>query len=340
MQKKKLLGLTLSELSEITNSLQLPSYTARQFATWIYKKNIKEIALMSDIAIKNRQLLSQHFQVGGYEPIGVATSVDGTKKYLFETNNHRYIETVYIPDNDRATLCISSQAGCKMGCKFCMTARQGFNGHLTASDIINQIRSIPEFNKLTNIVFMGMGEPLDNINEVMKTIDILTSDYGYGWAPKRITVSTIGVLPNLGRFLEACKCHLAISLHSPFPDERKKIMPVEQIYPIKQIIQELKKHQFNQHRRLSFEYIVFKGFNDSSRHVKELARLLNGLNCRINLIRFHQIPNSELQAPDDDTMKRFTKQLNEKGIITTIRASRGQDIWAACGLLSTKAMQG
>ncbi len=340
MQKKKLLGLTLNELSEITHSLNLPAYTARQVANWIYKKNVNDIALMSDIALKNRQLLSQHFQVGGYDPIGVASSVDGTKKYLFEVSNHRFIEAVYIPDDDRATLCVSSQAGCKMGCKFCMTARQGFNGQLMASDIINQVRSIPEYNKLTNIVFMGMGEPLDNIDEVLKAIEILTSDYGYGWAPKRITVSTIGVLPNLKRFLETSKCHLAISLHSPFPEERRKIMPIEQTYPIKQVLTELKKYQFNQHRRLSFEYIVFKGFNDTPRHVKELARLLNGLNCRINLIRFHQIPNSDLQAPDDNTINTFARQLNEKGIITTIRASRGQDIWAACGLLSTKAMEG
>jgi 23S rRNA (adenine2503-C2)-methyltransferase len=338
MEKIKLLGLTLQDLSALTRQWDMPSYTARQIAHWIYRKHVTDIAAMTDIAEKNRQLLSNYCEVGAYEPIEGVESVDGTRKYLFKAGANRFIESVFIPDDDRATLCVSSQAGCRMGCKFCLTGKQGFNGHLTATDIINQIRSVPESGRLTNIVFMGMGEPLDNYEEVMKSLEILTSDYGYGWSPKRITVSTVGIIPTMQRFLNESKCHLAISLHSPFHEERLQLMPVEKAYPIEQVIDALRQYDFNQQRRLSFEYIMLKGINDTPRHVKGLTRLLNGLKCRINLIRYHAIPGVEWQTSDDATIYAFQQQLKSKGIITTLRASRGQDIWAACGMLSTDAL--
>lgn len=338
MEKIKLLGLTIGELGDWVKEWQLPSYTAQQIARWIYHRRANDIAVMTDISAKNRQLLSERCEIGVYPPIEVVTSADGTRKYLFKAGANRFVESVFIPDDDRATLCVSSQAGCRMGCRFCLTGKQGFNGHLTATDIINQVRSIPESEQLTNLVFMGMGEPLDNYEEVKKSLDILTSVWGFGWSPRRITVSTIGVIPTMIRFLNESKCHLAISLHSPFHEERMRLMPVEKAYPIEQVVNELKKFDFNQQRRLSFEYIMLKGVNDTPRHVKGLVRLLNGLKCRINLIRYHAIPGEEWQTSDDTSILAFQKQLKDKGIITTLRASRGQDIWAACGMLSTDTL--
>lgn len=338
MEKIKLLGLTLPELTDRVKAWGLPSYTAQQLARWIYQRQVNDLGVMTDISVKNRQWLAERCEIGAYPPLEVVASVDGTRKYLFKAGANRFIESVYIPDDDRAALCVSSQAGCRMGCKFCLTGKQGFNGHLSATDIINQIWSIPESRQLTNIVFMGMGEPLDNYEEVKKSLDILTSAYGFGWSPRRITVSTVGVIPTMIRFLNESKCHLAISLHTPFHEERLRIMPVEKAYPIEQVVKELRKFDFSQQRRLSFEYIMLKGINDTPRHVKGLVRLLNGLKCRINLIRYHAIPGEEWQTSDDATIFSFQNQLKEKGIITTLRASRGQDIWAACGMLSTDAL--
>lgn len=336
--KQELLGKTLTELQDIVTNLGLPKFTAKQIADWLYKKNISDIDEMSNLSKKARQLLNENFEIGYVAPIKVQTSVDGTKKYLYPTNTDKFIETAYIPDGDRATLCVSSQIGCKMGCLFCMTAKQGFQGQLTTGQIINQIKSLPEFDKLTNIVYMGMGEPFDNLDGVMKSTEILTSDYGFGWSPKRITVSTIGIIPAMKTFLTNSRCHLAISLHTPFDDERKEIMPIQNVYSISNVIDELRSFEFTQHRRVSFEYIMFKGVNDGAKHVKELARLLNGLNCRINLIRFHPIPGTPLEGTPIEQMEIFRDQLISKGIMTTIRKSRGEDIFAACGLLSTKEL--
>ena len=284
-------------------------------------------------------MLSAKYTVGLSKPERVSESADGTKKYLFPVANNRFVEAAYIPDDDRATLCVSSQSGCKMGCLFCMTAKQGFQGNLSAGEILNQLRSIPEFKNVTNIVYMGMGEPLDNLENVLKSLEILTSKWGMGWSTKRITVSTIGLIPAMKQFLEKSNCHLAISLHTPFDDERRMLMPIQNVYPIADVVDELKKYRFSDHHRVSFEYIMFDGLNDTPRHVKELVKLLNGINCRINLIRFHPIPDSPLRTSPDERIIQFRDSLTAKGIFTTIRASRGQDIQAACGLLSTKALQ-
>jgi 23S rRNA (adenine2503-C2)-methyltransferase len=316
----------------------LPGFTAKQIAEWLYKKDVRSIMDMTNISVKNRNTLSEQYEVGRVAPCKVQTSVDGTKKYLFSSAGGRYIEAAYIPETKRATLCVSSQVGCKMGCLFCMTGQQGFQSHLTAGEIVNQIQSLPEFGQITNVVYMGMGEPFDNIEEVLKSLEILTSDYGYAWSPKRITVSSIGIIPGLKEFLTHSKCHLAISLHSPFDEERLKLMPVQHVYPIGEVLKVIRAFDFGLQRRVSFEYIMFKGLNDTPAHVKKLAKLLNGLHCRINLIRFHPIPNTPLEGSDDATIKYFQEGLEDKGIITTIRASRGLDIFAACGLLSTKEL--
>ncbi len=339
MAKEWLFGKTLPELTETVRELGMPRFAAAQIASWLYKKRADSIAQMTDLSLRNRTALEERFELGLLPPRSVATSADSTKKYLFDTLQGRFIESAYIPDGDRATLCVSSQAGCRMGCRFCMTARQGFQHHLTAGEILNQIRSIPESASLTNVVYMGMGEPLDNLQEVLRSLEILTAGWGYGWSPTRITLSTIGVLPALREFLEHSSVHLAVSLHNPFPAERAEIMPAQKAYPIEQVVALLKEYDFSHQRRVSFEYIVLQGMNDSPAHIKELARLLDGLKCRINLIRFHAIPGSPYVSPNEAAMVRFRDTLSRKGIITTIRASRGEDIQAACGLLSTKELQ-
>ncbi|HBI80537.1 MAG TPA: 23S rRNA (adenine(2503)-C(2))-methyltransferase RlmN [Bacteroidales bacterium] len=334
-----LYGKTLSELKSIVDAEGLPSFTANQIADWMYHHHAESIDEMTNLSKKNREILAAKYIVGLTKPERVSESADGTKKYLFLVGSNRYIEAAYIPESDRATLCVSSQLGCKMGCLFCMTARQGFQGNLTAGEILNQLRSIPEFTRVTNVVYMGMGEPFDNLENVMKSLEILTSKWGMGWSARRITVSTIGLIPAMKQYIEQTSCHLAISLHTPFDEERRMLMPIQNVYPIADVIAELKKYRFSDHRRLSFEYIMFDGLNDTPRHVKELVRLLNGLTCRINLIRFHPIPNSPLHTSPDERIFQFRDLLTAKGIFTTIRASRGQDIQAACGLLSTKALQ-
>ena len=331
-------GKTLPELQEIVVELGLPKFTAKQIADWLYKKQITSISEMSNLSIKTRELLSGRFEFGLTSYTKVQTSIDGTRKYLFPTIQHKFIETAMIPERDRKTVCVSSQVGCKMGCLFCFTAKQGFQGQLSAGEIVNQVRSIDEVNEVSNIVYMGMGEPFDNLEEVLKSLEILTSDWGFGMSPRRITVSTIGIIPGMLTFLEKSAAHLAVSLHTPFHEERQKLMPVQVAYPVEDVVKEIKSWDFGRQRRVSFEYIVFKGLNDSAEHVKELARLLSGLKCRINLIRFHPVPGTPLKSPDDATIQRFKDALNNKGILTTVRASRGQDIYAACGLLSTKEL--
>jgi 23S rRNA (adenine2503-C2)-methyltransferase len=338
LKKQVLYGKNLTELKVVTSALGLPAFNAKQISEWLYKKNIVSIDGMTNLSVKARELLKENYELGIVPPSKVQTSVDGTKKYLFTTSNGKFIEAAYIPDRDRATLCVSSQVGCKMGCLFCMTAKQGFQGNLSSAEILNQVVSLPERDKLTNLVYMGMGEPFDNLKEVLRSLEILTSEEGFGWSPKRITVSTIGIIPGMKEFLEKSKCHLAISLHTPFDEERRKLMPVEHVYPMKEVLNEIRSFDFGLQRRVSFEYIVFKNLNDTPRHVQEMARILNGIRCRVNLIRFHPVPGTPLEGSDDETVQAFKDALNAKGIITTIRASRGQDIYAACGLLSTKEL--
>jgi 23S rRNA (adenine2503-C2)-methyltransferase len=335
MQKEKLYGKTLNELIAVTKRISLPGFAAKQIADWLYKKEIQSIDEMSNLSIKTRELLSAEYEIGLSAPVNEAKSLDGTKKYLYNVLNDKFIETAYIPDDDRATICVSSQAGCKMGCIFCMTGKQGFQGNLSSNEILNQFRSLPEFRSLTNMVYMGMGEPLDNITEVLKSLDILTNEWGYAWSPTRITVSTVGLVAGIKEFLEKSRCHLAVSLHSPFDEERRKLMPVQRTNTVREVLDIIRNFDFNSQRRVSFEYILFKGVNDTPDHIKELARILNGIKCRINIIRFHPIPGSDFQSPNLGATINFKEALNAKGILTTIRASRGVDIQAACGLLST-----
>lgn len=338
-QKQPLLGMTLFELQGVAAELGMPKFAAKQLASWLYDKKVTSIDEMTNLSLRHRELLKERYEVGASAPVEAVRSVDGTVKYLFKTPEGRFIESVYIPDEDRATLCVSSQVGCKMNCLFCMTGKQGFSANLTVNQILNQIYSIPERDTLTNVVFMGMGEPLDNLDNVLGALTILTADYGYKWSPKRITVSTVGLRKGLRRFIEESDCHLAISLHSPFPEQRSMLMPAEKSFSIMEVVDLLQDYDFSKQRRLSFEYIMFKGVNDSQIYAKELVRLLRGVDCRINLIRFHAIPGVDLEGSSMEHMTAFRDYLTNHGVFTTIRASRGEDIFAACGMLSTKRMQ-
>lgn len=345
MNKKNLLGMTLPELKQVAVSLGMPSFTGGQMAKWLYTQHVSSIDEMTNISKANREKLNERYQIGCAKPIDAQHSKDGTIKYLFPVTttagtdsvpgSTKFVETVYIPENDRATLCVSCEVGCKMNCLFCQTGKQGFEGYLTATDILNQIYSLPERDKLTNIVFMGQGEPMDNLDNVLRATEILTASYGYAWSPKRITVSSVGLKDKLKRFLEESQCHVAISLHSPLHEQRQELMPAERGMAIEDIVELLRNYDFSHQRRLSFEYIVFGGLNDSQAHAQAIVRLLHGLECRVNLIRFHQIPHVPLHGASEEKMENFRDYLTQHGIYTTIRASRGQDIFAACGLLST-----
>lgn len=349
-----LFGQTLSQLQQLCNQLELPRYAARQLCDWLYKKRVERIDNMTNLSLAARRKLADTVELRHMRPITSQTSGDGTRKYLFDDDEQRHaVEAVFIPDDDRATLCVSCQRGCKMGCRFCVTGQQGFHGNLTTGEILDQLFAVenpsipptlepsnPQTLKpsnprpITNIVFMGMGEPMDNLDSVLAATEILTADWGLGWSPKRITVSSVGITPMLRRFLDESRCHLAISLHNPFGDERQQMMPMEKAYPIADTIELLRQYDWSGQRRISFEYIMFDGLNDSRRHADGLLRLLKGLPCRVNLIRFHTSPDMPYRTASDATIRSFQEYLNRHGVTCTLRASRGEDIMAACGLLA------
>ncbi len=334
-QKKRLLGLTMTELKSVVATFGMPAFTAKQIAQWLYVKHVHSIDDMTNLSKQSRQKLAEEYEVGIKAPLQSQHSKDGTVKYLFPALDNQFVETVYIPDHDRATVCVSCQVGCKMNCLFCQTGKQGWHGDLTTADILNQIYALPGVDQLTNIVFMGQGEPMDNLDAVLRATEIMTAEWGFAWSPKRITVSSVGVRGKLKRFLDESACHIAISMHTPLHEQRLKLMPAEKAMPLSETIALLRQYDFTHQRRCSFEYICFGGLNDSPLYAREIVRLLEGLECRVNLIRFHEIPDVNLPSSDEKRMEALRDYLTAHGITTTIRASRGQDILAACGLLST-----
>ena len=329
-----LLGKTPSELKEAALKAGLPSYAGKQLAQWIYARRVRSFDEMTNISKAGREKLKEMYDLGVVLPSACQESSDGTRKYLFPVGEGNSVEAVMIPDDDRKTLCVSSQAGCRMGCRFCMTGRQGFHGNLSVSLILSQFIAIDESAGLTNAVFMGMGEPLDNFDNVMKAIEVLTADWGFAWSPKRITLSSIGVIPALKKYLDGCRCHVAVSLHNPFGEERAQMMPVQKAWDIREVVELLRQYDFTGQRRVSFEYTMFKGLNDDKRHADALVRLLRGLECRVNLIRFHKIPDAPYDSSPAVIMENFRDRISNQGITCTIRASRGEDILAACGMLA------
>lgn len=328
--------MTLPKLQELCAAEGFPKFAAKQLCDWLYKKRVDSIDAMTNLSKMQRARLNEIAFIGREHPVRCQVSKDGTKKYLFEVCKSKHIEAVYIPEEDRATLCVSCQVGCKMGCRFCVTGQQGFHGNLSAGDILNQLFSIPEFEELTNVVFMGMGEPMDNLDAILAATQVLTSDWGLGWSPKRITVSTVGIIPGLKRFLDESQCHLAVSLHNPVPQERLAMMPVQKAFPLNEVLALLRKYNWSGQRRLSFEYTMFRGENDDLAHAQKLVETLKGLDCRVNLIRFHESPEAPFRTSMPTVIQNFQNYLNRNGVICTLRASRGQDIDAACGLLAGK----
>ena len=331
-----LLGKTLPQLQELCAAEGFPRFTAKQLCDWLYKKRAESIDAMTNLSLAQRARLNEIAYIGREAPVRCQVSRDGTKKYLFHVLAGHFIEAVYIPEEDRATLCVSCQVGCKMGCHFCVTGQQGFHGNLSAGDILNQLFSIPEYEELTNVVFMGMGEPMDNLDAILAATQAMTADWGLGWSPKRITVSTVGIVPGLKRFLDESQCHLAVSLHNAVPQERLQMMPVQKAFPLNEVLALLRHYDWSGQRRLSFEYTMFRGLNDDQQHAQKLVDALKGLDCRVNLIRFHESPEAPYKTSMPTAIKAFQDYLNRHGVICTLRASRGQDIDAACGLLAGK----
>lgn len=337
--------MNLAELQDVAYRGGMPKFVGKQLAEWIYSKGAVGFDEMVNISKKNKEWLSSNYEVGRQRPVKASKSADGTVKYLFAAGPGRAVESVYIPDHDRATLCVSSQVGCKMNCYFCATGKMGFKANLTASDIINQILSVPPrpengehpMTPLTNVVFMGMGEPLDNFGAVERVIEILTAPWGLAWSPKRITVSTVGKLPQLKELLDRTQVHVAISVHTADTSQRESMMPAQKAFPISGVMRCLAAYDFSHQRRLSLEYIMWRGVNDDIAHADMLIKLIGGLDCRVNLIRFHAIPGVELSPASEERMLMFRNYLNQKGITATIRASRGEDIAAACGMLAAKS---
>ena len=348
-QKKVLMGMTTAELKEVVRELGMPAFTGGQIARWLYQQHVTDIDAMTNISKQNRERLKEHYTIGAMPPLDCQRSKDGTIKYLFPvrcssvccdtiaTNETRFVETVFIPDGERATLCVSCQVGCKMNCLFCQTGKQGWEGDLTAADILNQIYSLPEREQLTNIVFMGQGEPMDNLDAVLRATERLTADDGYQWSPKRITVSSVGVRNKLKRFLDESQCHVAVSLHNAVPQERLQMMPVQKAFPLSEVLALLRHYDWSGQRRLSFEYTMFRGINDDQQHAQKLVDALKGLDCRVNLIRFHESPEAPYKTSMPTAIKVFQDYLNRHGVTCTLRASRGQDIDAACGLLAGRS---
>ena len=338
--KKNIREESLRDLSDFLTAQGEKAFRAKQIWQWIWQRGVTDFAEMSNLSKATRELLSRHYFFDSLFPQQVQTASDGTEKTAWRLTDGEIVESVLIPGNQKFTVCVSSQVGCQLGCKFCATGTLGFKRNLTAGEIFEQVvraqqAAEAQGQPLSNIVFMGMGEPLDNVDELFKVLEILTAPYGYAWSPKRITVSTIGVTKGLKRFLEESECHLAVSLHSPYPMERLSLMPVEKAFPAREVIDLIKQYDFSHQRRVSFEYIVFKNLNDSLKHAEALSCLLGGIPCRVNLIRFHAIPNVSLETSDIVKMEAFRDFLNAKGVVCTIRASRGEDIFAACGMLST-----
>ncbi len=328
-----LYGLTPKQLSEVAESLGWPRFTGTQLTQWLYQPPFAEIQDMSNISKARRELLLSMFTLGRLSPKDSRVSRDGTRKYLFESpEDSAVFESVSIPDQQRHTLCLSSQSGCKRGCTFCMTARLGAGRNLSVGEILSQYQSIPEHAQISNIVFMGMGEPLDNLDNTVAALEILTKVCGL--STRRITVSTIGILPKLEQFLDATTVRLALSLHSPFPRERETFLPTEKLHPARDILALLRDRREDKRRRITIEYIPFAGLNDSPKHAHELVKILKGLMVRVNLIPWNAIPGTTLQSSDPRRVEAFRAELERGGVPATIRVSRGPDIEAACGMLA------
>jgi 23S rRNA (adenine2503-C2)-methyltransferase len=335
MNKTNLCGLTVEELYGLIGTGGFEFKHAVAVAGIIYKKGSMGLEHTSRIPKRLKAFLGHVSQTGFYSPSASEVSSDGTVKYLFRTFGGKQFETVFIPDLRRNTVCVSTQAGCRMGCPFCVTGKYGFHGNLSAGDIVNQVISIPFTGKTTHIVFMGMGEPLDNLENVLKACNIITAEWGMAFSPRNVTISTVGITQAVQEFLERSDCNLALSLYSPFAVERIRIIPAERAYPAGEIIRVMKNYPLKKKRRLSIAYVMMDGINDTDRHLEKLKAMLKDTGIRINLLPYHPVKYDMNRSSAEERMQFFKHNLVISGISASIRKSRGADISAACGLLAS-----
>jgi 23S rRNA (adenine2503-C2)-methyltransferase len=335
MVRKNLCGLTAGEIFSMIEPSGFDFHHAVMIANNIYKKHLTDFSHFAKIPGKLKNELLNSANSGIFKPSASEISEDRTIKYLFRNEMGQEYETVYIPDEKRKTVCVSTQAGCRMGCPFCVTGKYGFRGNLTAGDIINQVISLTFSEKITHVVFMGMGEPMDNLENVLKACEILTSEWGLAISPRNVTVSTVGITPAVNEFLSRSDCNLTLSLHSPFPGERKKVVPVETRYPVTDILEIMKHYPLKKKRRLSLAYVMIKDLNDTESHLEALISLVKGSVIRVNLLPYHPAGEDDNMSSSLERMHYFKHNLIISGISASVRKTRGKDISAACGLLAS-----
>lgn len=340
-----LFGQTLGTLTKLATAAGEPAYRAKQAATWLYHQHVSEIDEMRNLPAALRAEWTAEHEITLPQITPAGTSTDGTRKYTWDAFGGDIFESALIPETDRLTLCVSSQAGCRIGCRFCLTARKGLRQNLSSAEILGQYRSLPERDRVTNIVFMGMGEPLDNTDAVLESVEVLTSDWGYGFSPRRITVSSVGILPDLERLLDETDVNVAISMHTARREERLPLVPSENRYPIASIV-DLLRHRAELamppftgtgRRRLSFEITMLADTTDRPDQARAIRDLIQGIPARVNLIPWNPFPGTSFRPSARERIAEFQQILKRAGIMTTVRESRGQDIGAACGLLAGRA---
>jgi 23S rRNA (adenine2503-C2)-methyltransferase len=331
-------NLSLEELETFIAGLGKEPYRARQIMKWLYGRRASSFDEMTDLAKELRTELGRTAHISSLEPLARELSRDGTRKYLFGLEDGKQVESVLIPDEDRLTLCISTQAGCAMGCRFCLTGTGGFARDLTSGEILGQIlgvaRELGADERVSNCVLMGMGEPLANYERVKKTLEIMASDLGLGLSRRRITLSTVGLIPEMKRlFAERVPCRLAVSLNASTEKVRQYLMPISKKYPLDALMAACRTLPLPPRERITFEYVLIQGINDSETDARELAQILRGIRCKVNLIPLNECPGIAFRRPQERAVERFQKVLMEAGYLTIKRESRGGDISAACGQL-------
>lgn len=344
MNKKDLTNLSLAQLTEFLVSLGLPKYRGIQVYAWLYRNNITDFSQMTDLTKELRETLSARAEFTWPQIAEVERSEDGTVKYGLKLKDNNYIEAVLIPEDDRRTLCVSSQVGCAMGCEFCLTGSIGFIRNLTPGEIVGQVVGVKNWlheilgpdEVLNNLVFMGMGEPLANFDNLLVALDILIEQRGLDFSERRITVSTCGLVPKIIELGQKTKVNLAVSLHSVNDTTRSKLMPINKKYPVADLLEACRNFPMPKRKRIMFEYILIKDLNDSESDARTLAQKLKGIPCKINLLPYNESTGLPFRRPADETIEIFQKILWKEGYTVMIRASRGADISAACGQLAGK----
>ena len=330
--------LTPADLELWIQEAGQPAYRARQLLKWIYAQNVEDFQEMTDVSKDFRGWLEQHARILSVMREKVLTDKDGTRKLLFRLLDGERIESVLIDEERRLTLCVSSQVGCALGCRFCLTGEQGYRRNLSAGEIVDQIcaarRELGPEERITNLVFMGMGEPLANLQQVAKALEIITSDHGLNFSTRKVTLSTVGLVPEMLELSRLFPIKLAVSLHAADNETRSRIMPINRRYPLEELLEACRQLELPRRQRITFEYLLLAGVNDSSADARKLAKLLKGLRAKINLIPFNEYPGSPFKRPAPNRIEDFQKILQEEHYTATVRQSRGAGIMAACGQLT------